>query len=167
MTDDNLTKSLDVIDCNKRGFDKLCKKFEALPQSELHELLSEYFKVLLNPLAEIYNDKEKPKFTLMTSALVAANIDGEFTVSEFRQTSNLLELCFGRKYSFEEAKEIVQDQTKDLTSSKAFVENVYDMLHSYDETMGAIYIMFLTGIICADKDASRPERKWIYEILKK
>lgn len=164
---EKLSKNIDVISCNKKDFEKLCKDFENLSQPELDKHLASYYKDLLEPLATIYNDREKPKFTLATSAMVAASIDGQFTMGEFRQISSLLEICTGRTLNYDEAKQMVEDATSNEGSARGFVEKTYDMLRNMNEECGAKYIMFLTGIICADGDASRSERKWIHGLLKK
>ena len=80
---------------------------------------------------------------------------------------HLLEICLGHALSYDEATKMVQDATADEGSARAFVETTYEQLHGLGEDIGAKYIMFLTGIICAVGDASRPERKWIHGILKK
>ena len=164
---EKLNKTIGVISCNKKDFEKLCKEFESMPQSELDKYLASYYKDLLEPLATICNDREKPKLTLATSAMVAASVDGQFTMGEFRQISSLLEICLGHTVSYDEAKNMVQDATADEGSARAFVETTYGQLYGMGEDIGAKYIMFLTGIICADGDASRSERKWIHGILKK
>ena len=164
---EKLSKSIDVISCNKKDFEKLCKDFESIPQPELDKHLASYYKDLLEPLATIYNDHEKSQFALATSAMVAASVDGNFSMGEFRQISSLLEVCTGRALNYEEAKQMVEETTSNEESARGFVEKTYDMLHDLSPEYGAKYIMFLTGIICADGDASRPERKWIHGILKK